>query len=62
MADESSVPGNVLLPRLAVGCLLFALLMSVGVFGFAQITKGYFESQSRKNAPNRDRPAPPNPR
>jgi hypothetical protein len=62
MPDESSVPGKVLLPRLAVGCLLFALIMSVGVFGFAQLTRGFFEAQARKNAPKRDVPATEIPR
>jgi hypothetical protein len=52
--DPNQVPtvsGKALLPRLAVGCLLFAVVMSAGVYAFAQWTTPFFAELAKKNAP-----------
>ena len=36
------VSGKKLVPALAIGCLLFALFMGFGTWGFAKLTTPYF--------------------
>ena len=45
----ATIPGKVLLPRLAVGCLLFAGLMGLGTYMIAQWTTPYFEKKAAEH-------------
>jgi len=49
--NDQVVDGKSLLPKLAVGCLVFAVIMSAGVYFFAQATTPFFAEMAKKNAP-----------
>lgn len=46
VVDNSSVPGKKLLPRLAVGCLLFAAIMGFGTYLIAKAMTPWLEKRN----------------
>jgi hypothetical protein len=48
--NRDSIDGKKMLPRLALGCLLFSLIMSAGVYLFAQATSPFFQQQAKSKS------------
>lgn len=44
--NNSSIPGKRLLPRLAVGCLVFAAIMGFGTFLLGQMMTPYLKKKN----------------
>lgn len=56
---DEGVSGKRLIPALAVGCLIFAVVMGFGTYLVARIATPFFEKHAPKPPPNA--PGPPAP-
>lgn len=57
-AESQGIPGRILLPRLAIGCLLFAGIMGVGTYMIAQWTTPYFLKKAAEHLKEQGYPEP----
>jgi hypothetical protein len=48
--EGKPIPGKRLVPRLAIGCVLFALLGLLGTFAIANLLKPFFQGKAEELA------------